>query len=85
MAHFRGTMQGNRGEVSRLGSPASGLQASVNGWGAGIRVEANVNMKGQDEFLIFMTTGSSPHGFTRHIATVTEIDSEPIITYPALV
>ena len=32
MAHFRGTVQGNRGEASRLGSKKSGLQTTAASW-----------------------------------------------------
>lgn len=32
MAHFRGTLQGHRGDASRLGSKASGLQVSAASW-----------------------------------------------------
>jgi len=32
VAHFRGTVQGNQGEASRLGSKRSGLRATVNAW-----------------------------------------------------
>jgi hypothetical protein len=40
MAHFRGTIQGNRTEASRLGTKASGLQANVASWEGAVVVEA---------------------------------------------
>ena len=55
MAHFRGTIQGNRGGASRLGTAKSGLDVTANGWNGGIRVElwvqdgvdmANVELNG---------------------------------------
>ena len=39
MAHFRGTVQENRGETSRLGSRNSGLVATCDGWNIGLTAE----------------------------------------------
>ena len=36
MAHFRGTIQGQRGSASRLGSAKSGLHARLGSWQGGI-------------------------------------------------
>lgn len=33
MAHFYGTLNGNRGEATRLGTKASGIEATVETWG----------------------------------------------------
>lgn len=60
MAHFRATIQGQRGEASRLGSEKSGIMARVNGWTAGVRVDASVTIDREDRFYIFATRGSSP-------------------------
>lgn len=38
MARYRATIKGQRGQASRLGGPASGIAASVNGWNLGIGV-----------------------------------------------
>ena len=38
MAHFRGTLQGARGEASRLGGKGSGLVATAASWQGGVRV-----------------------------------------------
>ena len=43
MARFRATLQGNRGEVSRLGSKASGMSAHINGWNTGVTIYAGVD------------------------------------------
>lgn len=32
MAHFRGTLQGTRGEASRLGTKSSGLRVEAASW-----------------------------------------------------
>ena len=39
MAHFRGTLQGHRGEASRLGSRSSGLVINAASWQGAVNVE----------------------------------------------
>lgn len=58
MARFRGTIQGNRGEASRLGTKGSGLGVTCNGWNGGVSVYADVNTKDEDVFYIYATAGS---------------------------
>lgn len=58
MAQFRATIQGQRGEVSRLGSRKSGITARINGWHSGIRVEA-FERNGLDCFDVYQTGGST--------------------------
>lgn len=38
MAEFLGTIQGNRGEVSRTGSKRSGITANIGSWSGGVYV-----------------------------------------------
>lgn len=60
MARFRATIQGQRGEASRLGSKNSGITASINGWNLGIYVEAKVDpVTGEDVFYVWKTGGSN--------------------------
>lgn len=64
MARFRATIQGQRGTASRLGNAKTGLVANVNGWNAGVRVEARANHSTDkpaelDEFIVFVTGGSN--------------------------
>lgn len=59
MARFRGTIQGCRGEASRLGSKGSGLDVRANGWNIGARVDLRVNDQGEDEISIEITGGSN--------------------------
>ena len=48
-----------RGKASRLGSQASGLQASINGWDSGIDVRAYYDEeKKVDVFVVTLTNGS---------------------------
>lgn len=62
MAHFRGTIKGQRGEASRLGGKNSGITANINGWDAGVRVVA-FERNGVDCFDVYQTGGSNG-GFT---------------------
>ena len=60
MAHFRATIEGNRGPASRLGSKSSGIHSTTNGWNGGVRVVGS-NAGGDvgvDRFDIFATKGS---------------------------
>lgn len=70
MARFRGTLQGNRGEASRLGH--TGLSARINGWDAGIRVEASV-IDGRDCFEIYITGGSNATTSEKYVGYVQDI------------
>ena len=58
MAQFRGTVQGNRGQVSRLGSKSSGLVSTCEGYNKGIKVIAKHD-HGRDIFIVFETDGTN--------------------------
>jgi hypothetical protein len=75
MARFRGTVQGQRGEASRLGNAKTGLTVTANGWDCGVRVEAFARISSAtgeplDLFHIYATGGSNG-GEQKLIATVT--------------
>lgn len=73
MAQFRGTVQGSRGEASRLGSKKGGLDTEANGWFCGVRVYAHYDEEtGKDVFDIYRTGGSSRRTSSKLIATITE-------------
>jgi hypothetical protein len=71
MAHFRATIQGSRGEASRLGGMSSGITARVNGWSGGVRVEA-AHEGDEDHFRIFATKGSGHGNADGYIGEVVE-------------
>lgn len=48
MAHFRGTIQGFRGEASRLGSKDSGLQVTAASWQGAVSVDLFAEANGVD-------------------------------------
>ena len=58
MARFRGTIQGSRGDASRLGTPRSGLTVTADGWDIGCRVEMTAE-DGEDRIRVYLTGGSN--------------------------
>jgi len=58
MAQFRATIKGQRGEASRLGSKASGLKITVNGWDIGLLAYAE-HQNDEDVIELYATGGSS--------------------------
>lgn len=71
MAHFRGTLQGSRGEASRLGTKKSGLTATINGWDLGLSVDLRHDPeKDEDILVVWLTRGSNaPMGTSKHLGT----------------
>jgi len=69
MAQFRATIQGRRGDASRLGDKRSGLDVRANGWDSGVRVQAS-HEDGKDVFHIFQTTGSHNRGLERLLGVI---------------
>lgn len=58
MAHFRGTVVGNRGQASRLGTK-SGINVTCRGWDLGVDVSGNNTVHGEDKFHIDINLGSN--------------------------
>jgi hypothetical protein len=60
MAQYYGTIQGNKGEASRLGHKTSGLIATASGWHLGAKVYLYWNEESQcDVIRICVTDGSN--------------------------
>jgi len=57
MARFRGTIQGSRGEASRLGDKKSGLRVDANGWHVGGQII--MDAKGDTDYVTFYVTSGS--------------------------
>ena len=72
MARFIGTLKGNRGEASRLGSKKSGIKATVNGWHMGAYIVAYVNDDDKDCMDIYETTGSGGNFSEKLVKTIIE-------------
>lgn len=58
MAQFRATIQGQRGQASRLGSKSGGMSATVNGWNVGVSIEAS-HENGRDIIRVYENGGSN--------------------------
>lgn len=72
MAQFRGTVEGNRSQVSRLGHKTSGLATECNAWDVGVSCFAD-HKDGKDVINITITGGSNRAGLTQILGWV---DSE---------
>jgi hypothetical protein len=48
MAHFYGTLNGSRGEATRCGAKASGMETYCASWNGAVRCKAYVNDEGVD-------------------------------------
>lgn len=73
MAQFYASIRGNRGEGTRMGSKASGMQGHIRGWNIGIRVNLFHNEEtGKDEVAVYKTGGSNGASADKEIAGFTE-------------
>lgn len=61
MAHFYGTVQGNRGEASRLGTINSGLRATASGWNIGGQLDVE-HIADKDRVCLLVRDGSNGSG-----------------------
>lgn len=75
MAHFYGTLKGNRGEATRMGTEKSGLVTYAAGWQGAIRVEV-YTYNGKDMYHICLVPWQGSGGLGHHIATG-ELNSNP--------
>ena len=62
MAHFRGAIQGNRGEASRLGTKSSGICANIDGWTTGVTVNIWYDEEAGVDRVRVQRTGGSGYG-----------------------
>ena len=74
MARFRGTVQGNRSEASRLGHKR--LDTSCNTWDIGVDCQAYIDMGGNDVIAVWVTGGSHNDTRVKLIATVRRVHGQ---------
>ena len=80
MARYRGTVAGSRGDTSRLGTAASGLQVACNGWNVGTLLEASPiedDVAGEDVIHIHINGGSGNAAASTFIGSVMLVDGVP--------
>jgi hypothetical protein len=58
MARFYASIKGSRGEATRLGTPASGIESHARGWSIGGSVEMR-DRDGSDVVDLALTSGSN--------------------------
>lgn len=75
MAHFRATIQGNRGEASLLVSQESGIFATVNGWNVGVMISMWFDPQdGLDKIRVTLTSGSNGYCANKVVGVFTKED-----------
>ena len=80
MSRFYASIQGSRGEATRMGTPKSGISGHIRGWANGISVRG-FDSDGEDVFRVYATSGSNG-GPEKYIATVVLDGREVVIQYP---
>ena len=73
MAHFYGTVQGNKGETSRIGSKNSGITAKAYGWDLGGTVVTEFNKHLNTDVVTFYTTRDND-GLSKRVASFAVVD-----------
>lgn len=59
MSRFYVSAQGSRGGTTRQGTSDSGIESHTRGWNLGVLVRGYVNSDGEDEFTVYVTSGSN--------------------------
>ena len=78
MSRFYASIQGGRGEATRQGHAADGIQGHVRGWRSGVRVWGHV-VDECDVFDVSVTAGSAGGAADRHIGRfVLDVDGRPL-------
>jgi hypothetical protein len=73
MARFYASIQGSRGEVTRCGTPTSGIRGHIRGRNVGCRVIVRTSaLDGKDHVSFYRTGGSGGAENLQLIATYTE-------------
>jgi hypothetical protein len=62
MSRFYASIQGSRGEATRLGTEQSGMYGHIRGWNIGASVEMSVSADGNDICTVSITRGSNGKG-----------------------
>jgi len=71
MAQYYADIVGNRGDATRMGTKASGIQGHIRGWNVGARV-CIAHVDGKDVCRVYKTSGSNGHRSEQLIAEYTE-------------
>lgn len=79
MARFRGTVQGQRGEASRLGD--RGLSVAANGWDVGVEVDARPKPLDEERNMIVVRATGGSHDAIRvvELGTLVELENGSVV------
>ena len=80
MAQYRASVQGQRGEASRLGGKSSGISAWVNGWHLGVNVSAHYNEMTDCDVIAVAINGGSNGGTPSYMVTKEYRNAEGVLT-----
>jgi len=70
MARFYASIQGSRGEATRMGTPASGIHSHTRGWDIGANVRV-FDEDGEDVCYIGISGGSNGAKLSKCVGTLT--------------
>lgn len=71
MSQFYASIQGNRGEATRMGTKNSGIYGHIRGWNIGVIINID-HVDGKDNVRVFKTAGSNGGCNEELIAEFTE-------------
>lgn len=72
MSRFYGSIQGNRGTATRMGTAKSGMIVHIRGWDVGVKVICDVDKDGKDVIAVYETGGSNDRFQRTHIIDLRE-------------
>lgn len=76
MAYFYASIQGNRGQTTRMGTKTSGISGHIRGFEIGGKVSCWVDSEGNDKVSIFLTSGSDGDNYNVSLGTFDRKDLE---------
>lgn len=71
MSQFYASIEGNKGEATRMGTKESGIAGHIRGWNIGCYVSIE-HVEGKDKVTVFKTGGSKRNKTDELIAEFTE-------------
>lgn len=80
MAQFYASIQGNRGEATRMGTKVSGIHGHIRGWDAGVEVWIGYNKNTNQNVISISLTKGSNGGGNKNLWTGTEKDLELLLS-----
>lgn len=71
MARFYASIQGSRGQATRMGTKDSGIKGHIRGWDSGVEVSGYYDQVADvDVFKVYVTGGSNDQIACKLVATI---------------